>query len=191
MRCTPQVAPGVATARLQKLVASIRPDAQTLGNHDFDYGPAVLASYIKNTTQPFVTCNIDASKDKSMRGLVKKWTLLKHSSLKIAVLGWTTPDIGGTSSSGQYITFSPVNDAVKAAVAELKAAMPNLDLIIGLSHAGGWGRVMHAVCCAWPSRQACAARTPPPPRTSALTHTHHRILLAALSSLHILPPPRL
>ena len=39
---------GEATAKLQTQVASMRPDCQTLGNHEFDFGPARAAEYMRN-----------------------------------------------------------------------------------------------------------------------------------------------
>ena len=76
-----------------------------LGNHEFDYGLPTLASYIRNLTScnnssssssaacrpiPVLgACNIDASAEPLLQGLLQKWTVLsfkaKHKTYKVCV----------------------------------------------------------------------------------------------------------
>lgn len=56
---------------------------QVLGNHEFDYGNAKLASYIRNvsTATPVLgACNIDTSQEPDLRGLLKKYAVLRYNA---------------------------------------------------------------------------------------------------------------
>jgi hypothetical protein len=45
--------------------------AMTLGNHEFDDGVANLADFIRNTTFPVLSCNLDTSAEPLLDGLVE------------------------------------------------------------------------------------------------------------------------
>jgi hypothetical protein len=47
------------------------PAPQTLGNHEFDDGVANLADFIRNTTFPVLSCNLDTSAEPLLDGLVE------------------------------------------------------------------------------------------------------------------------
>ena len=51
-------------------------DAMAVGNHEFDDGPQNLASFIKKSKFPVLSANIDASKDKYLKGLILPYSLL-------------------------------------------------------------------------------------------------------------------
>ncbi len=58
----------------------------TTSNHEYDYGPANLAAYIRNISHPLLgACNTDASKDANMAGLLKKYVVLERAGLKVRV----------------------------------------------------------------------------------------------------------
>ena len=45
--------------------------AMALGNHEFDLGPAALASFIQQTNFPVLSANVDASTDPDLGGLIQ------------------------------------------------------------------------------------------------------------------------
>uniref|UniRef100_A0A383W8U0 5'-Nucleotidase C-terminal domain-containing protein n=1 Tax=Tetradesmus obliquus TaxID=3088 RepID=A0A383W8U0_TETOB len=149
---------GAVTPYVQKAVGQ---DAMVIGNHEFDYGLPALASYIRNLTtcsgssggssssssnagcRPIPVlgaCNIDASAEPLLQGLLQKWTVLsfksKHKTYKVGVLGWSTASTAATAPSVGKLKFLAEAAAVKSCLAELKAKHRHLDYIIGLSHAG-------------------------------------------------------
>lgn len=68
--------------------------------------------------------------------MIKPYVMLKHPSLKIAVIGWITPETAYMSSAGDTVTFKPIVPSVKACIAQLRKEQKDVDLIIGLSHSG-------------------------------------------------------
>jgi hypothetical protein len=75
------------------------PHDQTLGNHEFDFGTAMLASFIGNLSFPMLGgCNTDTSAEPSLRGKLQKFTVLTHRPFKVrSVAG------GGGSKRGWQI----------------------------------------------------------------------------------------
>ena len=108
--------------------------AQTLGNHEFDGGPAQLAPYLKAATYPVLSSNIDVSNEPLLKGLIKPSTVLDVRGEKIGVVGVTTPETPITSSPGPTVKFLDPVASVQKAVDDLKAQ--GINKIILLSHLG-------------------------------------------------------
>ena len=62
---------------------------QTLGNHEFDFGPAVLARFVGKLSFPMLgACNVDASREPQLMGpqggsLIKKFIVKKVQGIKV------------------------------------------------------------------------------------------------------------
>lgn len=69
-----------------KLMAKMKYDAATLGNHDFDAGMDGLVKQLPNANFPFVICNYDFS-DTQMKDKYQPYLILKRGPLKIGILG--------------------------------------------------------------------------------------------------------
>ena len=108
--------------------------AQTIGNHEFDGGPAQLADYLKNASFPVVSANIDASAEPVLKDLLKKSTVLEVGGQKLGVVGVTTPDTPITSSPGDKVKFLDPLAAVQAEVDRLRGT--GVTKIVLLSHLG-------------------------------------------------------
>jgi 5'-nucleotidase len=52
-------------------------DATTVGNHEFDDGPAMLAAFIEGADFPIVSANIDARAEPVLKGLSPHYTILE------------------------------------------------------------------------------------------------------------------
>lgn len=75
---------------------------QVLGNHDFDFGPSVLLSYINQVDHPVLgACNMDLSGEPGLVGKVQKWTVKSYEyeglTIKVggragAATGWRAAD---------------------------------------------------------------------------------------------------
>lgn len=125
---------GAASAVMQNLV---KPDAMTLGNHEFSFPAETLATYIKNLTFPVLgACNINTTAEPKLKGLVQRWTVRPVGDYKVALLGWITPDTVFTAANVGNVTFSDPLPSVRQCIAEIKAAHPDVHMIIGLSHTG-------------------------------------------------------
>ncbi len=112
-------------------------DAMSLGNHEFDDGPGVLADFLKGTKFPVLSVNVDVSKEPRLQGLFQPYTIVERGGQKIGIIGATTDDTPITSSPGPTVSFAHEDGPLKKAVAELKSL--GIDKIIALTHSG-WVR---------------------------------------------------
>jgi len=109
-------------------------DAMTLGNHEFDDGPATLAAFIKALHFPVVAANVNLASSPELRGLTLPFVVKKVAGRKVGIIGLTHPKTPEMSSPGPGITFEDVLPPVRRAVRELKHQ--RVPIIIVLSHAG-------------------------------------------------------
>jgi 5'-nucleotidase len=59
---------------------------QTLGNHEFDFGPQKLGSFISNLTFPMLgACNIDTTGEPALRDKLKQYTVLQYQKYKVSL----------------------------------------------------------------------------------------------------------
>ncbi len=108
---------------------SIGYDAICIGNHDFDFGPELLADFINDfvTTQPpYLSANLDFSGEPSLDALVTAGriaprTIVEVDGEQIGVIGLITESLPTVSSPG--------NVAVDSALMEI--AQAQIDALIG------------------------------------------------------------
>ncbi|MCP4216710.1 MAG: bifunctional metallophosphatase/5'-nucleotidase, partial [bacterium] len=119
-----------------ELLNTLKIDAQTLGNHGFDYGQERLAEIISASKYPILCSNADMSATKIPRP--KTYTLLETAGgLKIAVLGFVEvgKDDGIPSTHPDKvkgIVFSSWMENVK----KYRHLREKCDIFICLSHLG-------------------------------------------------------
>lgn len=112
-------------------------DAATLGNHEFDYGQAVLKDRMREASFPFVSCNVLL--EKTGEDFTQPTLILDKPGCRIGIVGLTTPTTQ-TSTLPSYVAGLKFlgNDALYAVVQghvdRLRAA--GCDLIIALGHMG-------------------------------------------------------
>lgn len=112
-------------------------DAQTLGNHEFDYGQEELSKRIKEAKYNIVSANIIVNA--TGKNYVKPSTIIQKGDVKIGVLGLSTPETTVSTSPNNVrgLTFLDHEELFKCAqkqVDELKAA--GCDVIVALAHIG-------------------------------------------------------
>jgi 5'-nucleotidase len=109
-------------------------DAMSVGNHEFDRGPAVLALFIKAAEFPILGANIDTSIDDNLNGLTRPYVIREVDGKKVAIVGLVTPETPSISSPGSQLVFSDAVEAAGDAVDELETK--GINRIIILSHIG-------------------------------------------------------
>ncbi|TVR15814.1 MAG: bifunctional metallophosphatase/5'-nucleotidase [Balneolaceae bacterium] len=126
-----------------KLFQAIGYDAVTIGNHEFDYGPDVLANYLKAAGYPeassktvFLGTNTRPPADHPLSDLGIKKHYIKEldNGLTIGVLGLLGDDAINKTAVPGPVEFDDPIEAARQAVEELKAA--GADLIISVNHSG-------------------------------------------------------
>lgn len=112
-------------------------DAITIGNHEFDLGPDVLADFIEAAGDiPFVSANLDVSAEPRLaaleaEGRIAGSTVVEKAGRMIGVVGATYEDLASISSP-RGVTTSDAAEAVQAEIDALTAA--GVDIIILSSH---------------------------------------------------------
>ncbi len=109
-------------------------DAMTVGNHEFDDGPEVLAGFMDAVNFPVLMSNADVSAEPLLADKLAKSTVIERGGEKIGLIGLTPQDTDELASPGDNITFSDPVAAVQGEVDKLTAE--GVNKIIVLSHSG-------------------------------------------------------
>ena len=114
-------------------------NAVAIGNHDFDFGPDVLADFIlgyQRTSPPYLSANLDFSGEPRLQelfdqGRIAKSVVVKERGENIGIIGATTPALPFISSPRNVI----VNDVAPAIMAEVeRLEAMGINKIILISH---------------------------------------------------------
>lgn len=109
-------------------------DAMTVGNHEFDDGPEVLAGFMAAVKFPVLMSNADVSAEPLLADTLAKSTVIERGGEKLGLIGLTPEDTDELASPGDNITFSDPVAAVQGEVDKLTAE--GVNKIIVLSHSG-------------------------------------------------------
>lgn len=120
-------------------------DAMAIGNHEFDFGPDVLADFIEGfgwKAPPFVSANLDFSGEPSLQALVDKGTIVASTTVRergerIGIVGATTPALPSISSPRNVKVLEDVAGLVQGQVDALTRR--GVNKIILISHLQGLG----------------------------------------------------
>ncbi|TIC88262.1 bifunctional metallophosphatase/5'-nucleotidase [Nocardioides sp. GY 10113] len=120
-------------------LARIGYDAFALGNHEFDFGPENLATFITSFGTPpkFVSANLDFTGEPSLQALVEQGTIVKRHVVwekgePIGIVGATTPALASISSPGDVEVLQDVAGIVQRQVNALTRR--GVNKIILISH---------------------------------------------------------
>ena len=126
-----------------KAVDIIGYDALAIGNHEFDFGPDVLATFISGfslTSPKFVTANLNFENEAGLQALVDDETIVKRTIIekdgyRFGIVGATTPNLDFISSPRDVEIYDDVAVRVQAEVDALTA--DGVNMIIMISHLQG------------------------------------------------------
>ncbi len=114
-------------------------DAVSLGNHDFDFGPDILADFLRSYTDPppYVAANVDFSGEPVLQvfvddGVIVPSTIVKERGELIGIIGLETPNLPFISSPRNVVVNSDLVGVVQAQVDMLEAK--GVDKIILAGH---------------------------------------------------------
>lgn len=112
----------------------MKPDAMTLGNHEFDDGEDAIAPFLEAALFPVTTANVKPNAQSKLGDRVKPSVVLEIGGEKIGIVGGLTNDVVDIASPGPNITIEDDVKAMTAEVEKLKAA--GVNKIIALTHIG-------------------------------------------------------
>lgn len=115
-------------------------NAIAIGNHDFDFGPDVLADFIEGFTfskPPFLSVNLDFSAEPRLQALknqkrIASSTTVKTPAGRVGIIGATTPMLSYISSPRNVVVNDMVVEAIMAEVQHLQSM--KINKIILISH---------------------------------------------------------
>lgn len=114
-------------------------DAVNLGNHDFDFGPDVLADFIDgySVPPPYVSANLDFSGEPRLQayvdaGIILPATIIKERGEYIGVIGLETPNLPFISSPRNVEVSDDLVNIVQGEISKLTDA--GVNKIILTSH---------------------------------------------------------
>ncbi len=114
-------------------------DAVALGNHDFDFGPDVLADFLDGYGQapPYVAANLDFSGEPRLQayvdaGVIASTTVIRVRGERIGVIGLDTPNLPFISSPRNVVVSDDLVNIVQASVDMLESQ--GVDKIILSGH---------------------------------------------------------
>lgn len=129
---SPSVLSGVTKGRpMIELMNAIGVDVAVMGNHEFDFGPAVAARRIGESRFPWLGANVLGRDRKPAVGARDRITV-ERGEVTIGFFGVLTPDTETQSSPGRDIEFADVLETAGASVRRLRAA--GADLVVALTH---------------------------------------------------------
>jgi len=132
---------GVNTYYDARALDAIEYDAIILGNHDFDFGPDLLADFIStgftHSFPPYLSANIDftgepALQDLVQRGRIAKSIIIEKNGHRFGIIGATTPNLPFISRPGNVDVDSNLAAVVQN---EINALLSDgVNKIIFVSH---------------------------------------------------------
>ncbi|BCG93013.1 multifunctional 2',3'-cyclic-nucleotide 2'-phosphodiesterase/5'-nucleotidase/3'-nucleotidase [Mesorhizobium sp. 131-2-1] len=118
----------------EEFLNQIKPDAVTLGNHEFDDGESALVPYLDKAKFPVVSANVVPNDKSGAAGKIKPSIVLEVSGQKIGIVGAVTNDTPELASPGPNIAIADDVKSITAEVEKLKAQ--GVNKIIAVTHIG-------------------------------------------------------
>ncbi|CAH2043422.1 unnamed protein product, partial [Iphiclides podalirius] len=114
---------------------ALKPDAVSLGNHEFDNGVSGLTPFIENLTTPVLAANLVLNKVPELAGEpnLRKSVVFNVSGVAVGVVGYLTPE---TKMLAVHNNVEYIDEivAIKEEVKNLKKE--GVNIIIALGHSG-------------------------------------------------------
>ncbi|WFP78398.1 5'-nucleotidase C-terminal domain-containing protein [Mesorhizobium sp. WSM4906] len=118
----------------EEFLNQIKPDAVTLGNHEFDDGESALVPYLDKAKFPIVSANVVPNDKSGAAGKIKPSMVVEVGGQKIGIVGAVTNDTPELASPGPNIAIADDVKSITAEVEKLKAQ--GINKIIAVTHIG-------------------------------------------------------
>ncbi|XP_017884500.1 protein 5NUC-like [Ceratina calcarata] len=119
-----------------RLLNILKPDAISLGNHEFDNGVSGLVPFIQNASFPIVTANLDLRQQPDLANtpLLNSTILtVNGTNQRIGVIGYLTPETKIISKTDN-VTFLDEVESIRREVKRLKGQ--GVNILIAVGHSG-------------------------------------------------------
>jgi 2',3'-cyclic-nucleotide 2'-phosphodiesterase (5'-nucleotidase family) len=113
-------------------------DVSTIGNHEYNFGPATFAKALGQADFPLVACNVtDDGRYGFIEDHVSDYVTFDVDGMKVAVLGLTNPQVPNYELPSNIVglTFEGGYEAASRVLPAMMAA-ENPDVVVSLNHLG-------------------------------------------------------
>ena len=161
-------------------------DAATPGNHDFDFGLALLRRAGVEATYHYVAANVEQT---SGGPFFPATVVLQRAGVRVGVTGFTTPGamVWDRAQLAGQARVRRVAEAAPAALAQLEREGANVKVV--LIHAGLGGGSSYDTTGIGPENDAAAlASITPKPDVVIVGHSHREIRDTVINGVHFVQP---
>ncbi len=107
-------------------------DYATFGNHEFDFGPAVLIQRMNESKFKWLAANVIDRKTDQPFGGAEPFVVREFGPVKIGIFGLVLPETKTTSRPGDEIDFRDTCDTARRVVSEIRSQGANV--VVALTH---------------------------------------------------------
>ncbi len=118
-------------AHMIEVANALRLQVAVLGNHEFDFGPEILAQRIGESKFPWLGANVLGADGKLFPG-VEATRILQIGPVKVGFFGLVTPEARLYIRGGTSVNFAPFLPAARGAVDQLQR--DGAQIIVALTH---------------------------------------------------------
>jgi 2',3'-cyclic-nucleotide 2'-phosphodiesterase (5'-nucleotidase family) len=131
------ISPSVASTLLrgEQMIAGLNAiglDLATFGNHEFDFGPAVLSDRMRESAFTWISANVLDRRSGRPFGGAQADVFLTLGGVRVGLFGLTTPATASTSSPGPDVEIREPIGVARAMTADLRAR--GAQLIVAVTH---------------------------------------------------------
>jgi 5'-nucleotidase len=131
------ISPSVASTLLkgEQMIGGLNAlglDVATFGNHEFDFGPAVLLDRMRESAFTWLSTNVVDRRTGRPFGGAQPELFLTLAGVRVGVLGVTTPQTAATSSPGPDVEIREAIGVARAATADLRTR--GAQLVVAVTH---------------------------------------------------------
>jgi len=131
------LSPSVASTLLkgEQMIAGLNAvgfDLATFGNHEFDFGPDVLARRMRESAFTWLSANVRDRRSGRPFGTAEREVFLTLSGVRLGLFGLTTPETLKSSNPGPEVEIAEPVGAARAVSAELRAR--GAQLVVAVTH---------------------------------------------------------
>ncbi|SEO93978.1 5'-nucleotidase, C-terminal domain [Halogranum amylolyticum] len=113
---------------------AVAPDAETFGNHDFDFGPANTRDVVADSPQPWLSANVYEPDGERRFADAAPGLVIERDGTSVGLLGLTDPKTPAMCPPAADLVFADPVAAARETVADLRAR--GVDHVVVLSHLG-------------------------------------------------------
>jgi 5'-nucleotidase len=107
-------------------------DYSVLGNHEFDFGPAVLRERMSESKFKWLGANVIDAKTGKTFGNTPLFEVRELGGVKVGIVGLVLPETKTTSAPGPDVEFRDVCETAKQIIPQIRAA--GAQTIVALTH---------------------------------------------------------